>query len=583
MNGELDHLAVTMPGEGAVQAAAEEALGKGNDLLCNDILHSALQRGIRSRRLDYLRLVSLANAGSTALALRQYAKACGPEEDLDQDWLALRGRLEKDLAFTRRAGAHRHFLLSAQAYYEAFQRFGGCDNAINAASMLSLAGRTEEAQRLARQTLELAQAATPRDESDLYHLHVTEAEAALILGDQARFVEQLHAADSLLRTDVARRSRTARQLRRLCKAMAVDPGLVSALRLPPVILLRRVGGASTELPSDPDIPRGLATSSLVFCGIRDPLDLSICEALQANGVRLYIALPQAPPRMLEQWAAAHGEAWARRLGELVAGAERVSICRGFLDHESGWYGHHLTVTTLGLSLLTAGRLSDIWRMVDVEWRDGRIQYSPLPEIENVDNRAQLALAQAGFATHHAGGAPEGRRMVGLIFADFAGFNRVGDAELPRYWSDVMGGIAQLIRKYGKSVLLRQTWGDALHVVTSDAVTAAELAVDIQDYIELRRLKEAGALARLELRLAAHFAPAYAGHDPVSEEPTYFGSQLSFTARIEPVVPPGMIYVSEAFAARVALEAPRRFGLEYAGDLELAKQAGKFQLYSLRRR
>jgi hypothetical protein len=44
----------------------------------------------------------------------------------------------------------------------------------------------------------------------------------------------------------------------------------------------------------------------------------------------------------------------------------------------------------------------------------------------------------------------------------------------------------------------------------------------------------------------------------------------------------MIYVTEAFAARVALEAPTHFMLDYAGEVDLAKQFGTYRLYSLRR-
>ncbi len=130
------------------------------------------------------------------------------------------------------------------------------------------------------------------------------------------------------------------------------------------------------------------------------------------------------------------------------------------------------------------------------------------------------------------------------------------------------------------MLFRHTWGDAINVVTEDAATAAEIAIAVQACIEDVRRQESGMLAEIELRLAAHFAPAFGGHDPVEKVDNYYGSQLSFTARIEPVTPPGMIFVTEAFAARLALEAPERFAAEYAGEVELAKRFGKYRLFSL---
>lgn len=132
------------------------------------------------------------------------------------------------------------------------------------------------------------------------------------------------------------------------------------------------------------------------------------------------------------------------------------------------------------------------------------------------------------------------------------------------------------------MLLQHTWGDALHVVTVDATSTADIAAEIQALVERLRPTLGGRLSQLELRLAAHYAPSHVGVDPLEGTPTYFGSQLSFAARIEPVTPPGMIFVTESFAARLALEAPDRFTVEYAGEVDLAKRFGKYRLFSMRR-
>mgnify|MGYP006196110169 CR=1 FL=1 len=55
-----------------------------------------------------------------------------------------------------------------------------------------------------------------------------------------------------------------------------------------------------------------------------------------------------------------------------------------------------------------------------------------------------------------------------------------------------------------------------------------------------------------LRLGGHFGPVFEATDPVLGLINCFGAHVSRTARIEPVVPPGEVYVSEAFAARLAL-------------------------------
>lgn len=74
---------------------------------------------------------------------------------------------------------------------------------------------------------------------------------------------------------------------------------------------------------------------------------------------------------------------------------------------------------------------------------------------------------------------------------------------------------------------------------------------------------------------------FQNYNPIDESTTYFGTALSYAARIKPVAPPGMIFVTEAFAARRAVKRPQEYALEYAGELELAKRFGRFRLYSLR--
>lgn len=46
--------------------------------------------------------------------------------------------------------------------------------------------------------------------------------------------------------------------------------------------------------------------------------------------------------------------------------------------------------------------------------------------------------------------------------------------------------------------------------------------------------------------------------------------------------PGSVYVSEPFAALLALEAPGRFATDYVGQTELPKGFGVMRLFSLRR-
>jgi class 3 adenylate cyclase len=87
--------------------------------------------------------------------------------------------------------------------------------------------------------------------------------------------------------------------------------------------------------------------------------------------------------------------------------------------------------------------------------------------------------------------------------------------------------------------------------------------------------------RTSLRIALHAGPVYEIVDAVTGRPGFAGTHISRAARIEPVTPPGQVYVSEAFAALLALDdAHREFFCEYLGSVPLAKDYGRLRTYRL---
>ncbi len=563
-----------------VLARAQAAITAGNELMANDILFRALKQGVQGAELGYLRVQVLAGIGSTDLALREYQTLAPAEAQCDERWLTLKGRIKKDLGL--RSGSRRYFLEAAEDYLEAWRRFGSSYSAINAASMSVLGMDSGRAREYASKAL-AAIAAEPVDTVEQrFFAAATRAEATLILGDHAALCAHLAEADALP-VDMVRRSRTLVQLRRLCTALGASPELLSALTLPPLIVLRRLGLAGlkpAELIAAPVIP-AFARNASLFAGLCDSFDLLLAEALLAQGHSLHLVLPYRAERMIESTRQRLGDYWAQRLERCLAGAARVHAERGFLEDELGWAASNVTERALGLALLTARRFGGRLQLIEVDPRGPTAQFNALPSLAEGDQLARKALRWLRQAEPSAP-VPAGRRMVGLIFADFAGFQRLEDVQLPQFWSGLMRGIAQLLARHGEAILLRHTWGDALHVVTADASTAASIMADIQHYVDLHGLKPGSPLAGLSLRIAGHYAPVFEGHDPIHAARTYFGTQLSLTARIEPVTPPGQIYATEAFAARLAVEDSGQFALEYAGEIELAKRFGAYRLHSLRR-
>ena len=551
-----DRLIVVNPaGTPSVLPQARDALRAGNYLLAYDLAAKTRRAGEVSDELEYVKLQALANAGSTIAALRRFEELPAALRERNEDWLALAGRLHKDLGLRGGPDAEAQFRRAAQCYRTAHERTGGYFSAVNAATTSLLGGNLDESRSLARETLARLERAPARNERDRYYHHATEAEAALLLGDAERARRALVEADGLLPGDINARSRTRQQLHRVCRALAIDPRTVDALRLPPVLFLggdRPIAGA--------DVP----AQAFAYAGITMPRELAAAEQALAAGARVHAVLAAPPERMLEHWQQKHGADWQHRLGALIAGAHETSVALGFLETEDRWCDAYVGAMAVGLSRLAARRLDCEWRVLGADSQATR---------DLVPSSAPRPVAAAGQRFQ--------RRFAGVVFADFAGFSRVPDAELTVFWAQFMHAISMKLAPLHPHILLRRTWGDALHLVLTDVRATAEAACAIQACLEEMHPSLPGTLAALELRLAAHYAPVFAGRDPIEDTDTFFGTQLSLTARIEPVTPPGMIFVTEPFAAQLALEAPDRFALEYAGEVRLAKAYGHSRLFSLR--
>jgi class 3 adenylate cyclase len=120
------------------------------------------------------------------------------------------------------------------------------------------------------------------------------------------------------------------------------------------------------------------------------------------------------------------------------------------------------------------------------------------------------------------------------------------------------------------------------VMLSDAVAAAAFALDLQDAIASIDFGSHGLPGHLALRLGGHVGPVFPVRDPVLEAAAFTGWHVSRTARIEPVTPPGEVYVTDAFAAAVALAGAPELTCDYVGHMAAAKGYGMLRMHRLRR-
>lgn len=83
---------------------------------------------------------------------------------------------------------------------------------------------------------------------------------------------------------------------------------------------------------------------------------------------------------------------------------------------------------------------------------------------------------------------------------------------------------------------------------------------------------------LMLRIGLHYGPVYKLRDHLAQTVTYASTDITKTARIEPVTPPGEIFGTEPFVAMLELEGEHWARFRYAGTLQSAKGYGAFRMF-----
>ncbi len=598
------------------QVKAQER--RGELLLAFDLADRGLAQHPGDLALAHRAVLALARAGATELAAARFEQY-GLAGAAGVDVAAVGARIAKDVALAAHGAQRARSAASAAARYgEIYARTGGYYPAINAATLWLIAGDAPRARQLAREVLDVL-AATAEDS---YSPAVTAGEAQLLRGRPGDAAAALARGVALNDGDYGALASTRRQLRTICELLGVDAGLLSVLAGPAVVHFcgHRIAaaGAAGRFAADAEAAvmariveaveahrAGFAYGSLASGG-----NIMWAEALLARGCELHIVLPFALEQFVALSVASSGAGWVARFHRCLQAASTVEYAThdAFLGDDVLFrYGSELA---MGLALLRARHLDTearqlaLWdggpahgaagTSIDVaSWRrTGRpvtvvapaaeLPVAPAAELP-VAPAAELPVADAAPRTPAKRRRASARRVVrALLFGDIKGFSRLNDEQLPVFATRVLGAFAAVVQRHRDSVWHRNTWGDALYVVLTDAPAAAACALDLQDAMAAIDLAADGLPADLALRLGGHLGPVFPTHDPVLDELAFMGSHVSRTARIEPVTPPGAVYVTEQFAAALVLSASRRFACDYVGRMPAAKGYGRLRMYRLRR-
>ncbi len=594
-------------------AAVRDAERRGEPLSAFDLAGQGLERYPDHAELGYRAVLALARSGSTAQAAREF-EALGLSAVESEDVGALDARIQKDFALAA-SGQERRRLAAraAAAYLDIRARSQGYFPAINAATLTLVAGDPAGARRLARESLGLV--ATSGDTG--YFAAATEAEARLLLGDADGARAALERARGLQDGDYGALSTTRRQLRLICAETGIDPQVLSPLAGPAVAHysghLVSAAGAGGRFSGDceaevteriaravDDRPVAFAYGSLANGG-----DTLWAEALLARGCELHVILPFALEEFVATSVAAGGTGWVTRFHRCLAAAASVSYASedAYLDDDVLY--RYCAELAMGLALLRARYLDAevhqlaLWdgaratgiagTAADVaSWRStGHDVVVVSPDCADGLSSARRPAATAVTDAEKVGSlATAGRphRVIrAMLIGDIRGFSKLKDDQLPAFSDLVLGAFAEVLSGYAGAVDYTNTWGDALFAVLSGAPVAARCALDLQDAMASLDLGGAGLPSHLAFRLSGHVGPVFPIEDPVLGRLSFMGSHVNRTARIEPVTPTGAVYVTEAFAAALAVSGDADIGCDYVGHLPAAKDYGRLRMYRIWRR
>jgi class 3 adenylate cyclase len=565
--------------------------------------------------LAHRAVLSLANAGATALALNKYYEF-GLDKRTEIDVLSLLARLKKDQAFAETGEARAAMFCEGRALYESAFRSAAAAHdpeayypAINAATLALFAGDAEAADWLAGEVLDvLAPRIASLDKdgaSDRYWVAATALEAHLVRGDldaAGGLVEQVVVASGC---DYAALATTGRQLERIIQAKKLDSRVLAAFEPPtvvhflgPVIApLGQTGGfravqAGAVAADIAGLLKGMRIGA-AYGSLAAGAEILFGEALLGQGVALNVVLPFTTADFIEQSVRPAGEPWVRRFEACLAAAKTVRFAT-----EDAYLGDDQLFTyssslAMGLASLCALHL-----------------HAPLMQLavwDGVVNDGAIADTAADMSAWHKAGHPVALVPVGpdtdvkklppwhrpkvawgrrdtraMLFGDIHGFSKLSDAQLPAFAEMVMGALGGVARRHERHITFVNTWGDGIFVVFRNADRAAACALDMQDAMSTIDFKAAGLPETLKLRLGGHLGPVYELDDPITDRPNYYGAHVSRAARIEPITPEGCVYVTETFAAVLALHNAGQFSCDYVGNTEMAKHYGRLRMFLLRR-
>jgi class 3 adenylate cyclase/tetratricopeptide (TPR) repeat protein len=538
------------------------------------------------------------------------------------DALSLAGRIRKDIASRTvdRAARAARFREAFGFYQQAYDLSHDTYPCINAATLALLSGEPEQARVLAGKVrasvlAELDKTGKDRD----YWLLATLAEAYLLLGDataaKGRYAQAVRLAhDAHNDGDI---TSMLRQLRLLREHLPIGDDLLGLFHLGHVVVFAGHGldwpGDPVRFPADPALEAAVRRAirneldaletSIGYCSPGCGSDILFGELMRERDAELHVVLPFAEEDFRTErltYGLPELKRWQQRYEELrghLRVTQHFATTEEFLNDQVLY--DFAGAFMQGLALTRAAQVGV--EAIALVVQDAAPYPGPRGLATFVENWKKtgrelrvidLASLRDGLRLKTPPPKPQGppdprkpqRTVQAMLFADVAGFSGLPEPKLPSFFIEFLGVVEQELK--ATRTLFQNTWGDGLYLVFAEVVTCADFALRLLHRLEKFDFDSFGFSKNEKkkpgVRIGLHTGPVFEGYDAIIGRKNYFGSHVSRAARIEPVTLPGSAFVSEQFAAALALAPGHDFVCEYLGLQPLAKDYDVCPLYRLTR-
>ena len=146
-----------------------------------------------------------------------------------------------------------------------------------------------------------------------------------------------------------------------------------------------------------------------------------------------------------------------------------------------------------------------------------------------------------------------REIGTIVFTDLHGFSRLRDEQFSTYVGEVLGALGAVIDGHGDAVRWVNTWGDAIAAVFSDVSAAADCRARVPRSARAARSRRDRPSTRPRPAHRRARGAGHGAHRPGEPQEDVLGPRArTHATRIEPRTPEGEVYVTDAFAALLAL-------------------------------